>query len=157
MLARTTLDASDLVVVVGSPGVAGVQAHVRVLHDLIRFGLAPERLMSVVNRAPRNPRARAEITRTVADLLELAVGRRCPISAPVFVPERRRLEELHRDGGGRLPAPLIAAVTAPVRGMLDQVPTRVRSTGSADDGSRLVSVSPGTLGSWSGADEEALP
>ena len=60
LLARTTLRDADLVVVVGQRGLAGLDAQLRVVRDIAELGVPGSRIVPVVNRAPRNPRARAE-------------------------------------------------------------------------------------------------
>jgi MinD-like ATPase involved in chromosome partitioning or flagellar assembly len=52
-LARTTLAVADLVLVVGQPNMKGVYALVRTLIDLLEFGVAPQRLLPVINQAGR--------------------------------------------------------------------------------------------------------
>jgi hypothetical protein len=65
----------------------------------------------VINRAPRPGRARAELTRTVAQLLAPSLGAQVDeLAPPVFVAESRRLDVLLRDGAGVPPA-LVGAVT----------------------------------------------
>jgi hypothetical protein len=74
VLARTALAGAAAVVVVGTPGVTRVHSTVRILEDLLRRGVDPCQVLTVVNRAPRTPRARAELTRTLAALLAGAPG-----------------------------------------------------------------------------------
>jgi hypothetical protein len=96
----------------------------------------------VVNRAPRQPRARAEVSRALAEL----VGRDHALAGPVFVPDRRRLDEVLRDGA-RLPDQLGAVLAGAVHAVLDRTdpaPAAVEP--------EPVAVVPGELGSWS--DEE---
>ncbi|HEY2813253.1 MAG TPA: hypothetical protein VGJ03_07315, partial [Acidimicrobiales bacterium] len=62
VMARTTAAAADVVVVVGSPGPRGVHRMVRLVAALVDVGIDGERILPVVNRAPRSPRSRAEIT-----------------------------------------------------------------------------------------------
>lgn len=154
LLARTTLRAADLVVVVGLGGVVGTHGHVQVLRDLVELGVPPDRLLPVVNRAPRNPRARAELGSALVELLEGCLSGPVTLAtAPLFVPERRRLDDALRDDG-RMPSVLVEAVAGPVRAVLDRLadPT---STDDGGDAARLapqlaaVAVAPGSLGQWS--------
>jgi hypothetical protein len=113
---------------------------VRVLDGLVDAGVAAERLLPVVNRAPRSPRARAELTAAVAELAGgLRGGRR--LASPVFVPERRRLDDAVRDGE-RLPAGL----GQPVRTAVDAVLARLATVAAGV--AEPVAVIPGSLGSW---------
>jgi len=146
VLARTAVTRAGAVLVVGPTGTRGVHRLVRVLDALLEVGVDPRRLVPVVNRAPRGPRARSEITRAVADLLAGVRGAD-RLASPVYLPERRRLEDAIRDGE-RLPAAFCAPIGAAVSAVLERV--------SVDaDTPRLeepVAIVPGSLGSW--ADEE---
>lgn len=146
VLARQCLPAADLVLVVGVPGVAGLHAQLRVLTDLVGHGVDPRRAVPVVNRAPRSPRRRAELSAALARLLPAAVAGGMPVASPVFVPDRRRLGEVPLDGGP-LPPPVVRPVTVAVRGLLDRTPPRAAPTGGP--AREAVPVAPGSLGSWS--------
>ena len=61
----------------------------------------PHRIVAVVNRAPRSPRARAELTHTLAELTT-PITRRAKAPPPLFLPDRKRLDDAIRDGA-RLP------------------------------------------------------
>jgi MinD-like ATPase involved in chromosome partitioning or flagellar assembly len=130
VMARTAHVHADVALVVGLPGMKGVHSLVRVVNDLLAFGVGSARIVPVVNRAPRSPRARAEMAKAVAGLC------RSPVAPPVFVPERR-VDELLRDGA-RLPpvltGPLLGAFAA-VRGgrFRDVEPER---------------IAPGSIGAW---------
>ncbi len=152
LLARTALRDADVVLVVGLPGVAGAHAQLRVLRDLVEFGIAGARIVPIINRAPRGPRQRAELGATLAGPLLAAA---CPgvalASTPVFVPERRRLDDLVRDGAP-LPAQIVRPVAGAVRALLDRTSELPPPPAPVP-----VAVVPGSLGSWSaddgGADE----
>jgi MinD-like ATPase involved in chromosome partitioning or flagellar assembly len=152
LLARTALRDADVILVVGLPGVAGTHAQLRVVRELVEFGIAGARIVAVVNRGPRGPRQRAELGATLTGPLLAAA---CPgvtlASTPVFVPDRRRLDDLVRDGAP-LPAQVARPVSGAVRALLDRTP------GPAPPPTpEPVAVVPGSLGSWSaddgGADE----
>jgi hypothetical protein len=150
VLARTATARAQAVVVVGLPSAKGVHSLVRVVDGLLEHGVDPRSLVLVVNRAPRNPRARAEITRALADLtggLRYATA----IPSPVFLPERRRFDDLVRDGA-RLPASMCEPVTSAVATRLDRFPGTEPGTGHEDEG-EPVAVVPGSLGAWSDDDE----
>lgn len=144
LMARSTVAAADVVVVVGRPGMKGLHSLLRVTRDVLDHGIEPDRIVPVVNLAPRGPRARAEITRTFGALLGPA-GEQVP--SPAYVGERRRLDELLRDGA-RLPDQLCAALARPVSGLLERA-ERPRPVATEP-----VAVVPGSLGSWT---EEAEP
>jgi MinD-like ATPase involved in chromosome partitioning or flagellar assembly len=150
LLARTALRDADVVLVVGLPGVAGVHAHLRVVRELVEFGIAGARIVPVVNRAPRGPRQRAELGAALAGPLLAAA---CPgvtlASTPIFVPERRRLDDVTRDGAF-LPQQIVRPLAVAVRALLDRTPEL--PTPPAPE---PVAVAPGSLGSWSADDTEA--
>ena len=139
LMARTAVMRADAVVVVGSPGVKGIHALLRVVADLADFGVPAARVVPVINQAPRSPRARAEITAAVADLASVD-GR--PVSPPVFLP-RRRVEAALRDGVP-VPAPLGPLVAGAVRRILARATSRPRP-----DPRQPQPIAPGSLGSWS--------
>lgn len=143
ILARTTARQADVVFVVGVPGMKGLHSLVRVLHDLRSFGVAPERLVPVVNRAPRSRRARAEIDRVLHTLLTPTNGRRA-LAGALFLPERR-VDEALRDGT-RLPHVL----TAPLAGAYHAVREQAGGTFAPVDEPQP--VRPRSLAAWSSED-----
>jgi hypothetical protein len=149
MLARTAAETADLVLVVGQAGLCGLHAHLRVLRDLMGLGVDPGKLVPIVNRAPRSPRARAEISRALAGLLEASMpGVRLAANA-VFVPERRRLDGAVRDGVAP-PAAVVGPIAQAVRALVEVVPSSAGAgagpVAAASDGP--VAVVPGSLGAW---------
>ncbi len=145
LMARSITARADAVVVVGTPGVKGLHSLVRVVNELRDHSVEPQRILAVVNQAGRNQRARSELTRSFADLTGAGRGT-APVVGPVFLPERRGLDELHRDGA-RLPSQLTGPLRGAVRAVLDRAPEAVTTA------SEPVAVVPGSLGSW--ADQEA--
>lgn len=145
-MARSVTARADLVLVVSGSGVRGTHRLVRLLGALTEHGVAAERLVPVVNRAPRNPRSRAEIVAAVAALARTRNRASTPLNPVVFVPERRRLEEALRDGT-RVPAPLPALLAGAVDAVLDaRGPVASPPAGAGDE---PVLVAPGSLGRWS--------
>lgn len=141
LMARTVAASADVVFAVGLPGMKGIHSLVRVVGELLDHDVPAERIVPVLNRAPKGGRARAELTAAVASLLQGRAGvDRLP--SPVFLPERR-VDEALRDGV-RLPssltAPLAGAFTAIVDGLA--VPRR---SSTADEPQLVV---PGSLGRW---------
>jgi len=100
-------EAANAVFAVGLPGMKGLHSLVRVLDGLRSFGVPPTRIVPVVNRAPKTPPARAQLTATHS---ALAGGAGSPLPSPVFLPDKR-VEDAVRDGL-RLPA----ALTEPLAG-----------------------------------------
>jgi hypothetical protein len=139
VLARTAVGRADAIVVVGSGDLKGLHGLLRVLADLVDFGVEHGRLLPVVNRAPRSPRARAEVNRSFAQLAEGFVepGR---LAGPVHVGHQRRLEEALRDGV-RLPGTAGRDLAAAV----DAVVAR---SGPAADQPLPAPVAPGSFGTF---------
>ena len=148
LLARTAASRADLVLVGAAPTLAGLRRVVVVLGDLRRLGVDPARLVPVITRAPRRPRLRAEITRAVADLAGATDPELGRLGSPLFVPERRGLDDVLR-AGALLPRAVVQPVTAAVEALLDQQPPLAVTT----DGFAPVAVVPGSLGAR--ADQEA--
>jgi len=151
VMARTAMSRASVVFAVGLPSMKGVHALVRVMSEILAFGVPPGCIVPVVNFAPRSPRARAGLTAAVAELMAPAVARATPdtvesLSSPVFLIERKVDGDLH--DGARLPAvlgaPLTGAFTAVVDrsavGRQEAAPERVR---------------PGSLGRWADPEPEA--
>ena len=141
-IARTTLSAADLVLVVGLPGLKGIHSHLRVTRSVLAHGVPASRLLPVINRSPKGPRARAELTRTFASLLGSdGVG----VTTPLHVPERRHLDEVHRDGV-RFPESWLAPVVTSVQAVLDRADDLDDEPAPVE----LEPVRPGSLGAWTG-------
>jgi hypothetical protein len=142
-MARTTALAADLVVVVGLPGLKGLHSLLGTTRDLLDHGVPGVQLLPVINRAPKGPRARAELTAAYGELLE--DRRDAPgTPSPVYLADRRHLEDALRDGA-RLPDPWLAGLAGTVQALLDRAhdvpagPTPVEE---------LEPVRPGSLGTW---------
>jgi CO dehydrogenase nickel-insertion accessory protein CooC1 len=148
LLARTTLRDADLVVVVGQPGLAGFDAQLRVVRDIAELGVPGSRIVPVVNRAPRNPRARAEAAAALARLLAATNPGVTLASTPVFVPERRRLDDLLRDGAP-LPSQIGRPLAGAVRALLERATVASMPAARPATEPEPVAVVPGSLGSWS--------
>jgi MinD-like ATPase involved in chromosome partitioning or flagellar assembly len=146
LLARTTVGVADVVVVVGSPGAKGAHSLLRVVRDCIAAGVSADRIVPVVNRAPRSRIARAEISRAVTELLAASNPGQVVLS-PVFLPERKQVDDAIRDGAA-LPDALVLPITQAVRARLDAVEDRTLPAGPAEP----VLVEAGSLGAW--ADED---
>ncbi len=151
VMARTAVAMADVIVVVGAPGVKGAHALLRVLRDLLAADVEPERLVPVVNRAPRQRRARAELSTSIRELLE-ASHPGAGILSPVLLPDRRGLDEAFRDGVP-LPDAVVRPLTTAALSRLDALGDHPRA--DASDAVEPVPVAPGSLGSWSDAEGAA--
>ena len=108
---RLTLHAADTVVVVGDPSLKSSHETVQIIRRVVEAGVDPDDVLLVINRAPRSPRARAALAGSIASLS----GDAAPATSPLYVPERRGLELVHRVGAhlpDALADPLAAAVLA---------------------------------------------
>lgn len=142
-VARGAIRAADLVVVVGLPGMKGLHSLLRSTRDVIAHAGASERVLPVINRSPRGPRARAELTAAFGALVSPALGSTVP--SPVHVGERRRLDDVLRDGT-RLPDALVHRLASTVQALLDAtVDGEPHPSAPGDD---LRPVRPGSLGRW---------
>ena len=120
LLARACAARAHVVVVVGEPSMKGMHAMVRVINELTGFGVPIDRILPVVNRSPRLPRARAELTRTLARLSASgAEMHRDRLSAPLYLPDRP-VDQALRDGVA-LPAPMARSLARAVGAVLERV------------------------------------
>jgi MinD-like ATPase involved in chromosome partitioning or flagellar assembly len=149
LLARTTLAAADVALVVGGPEMKGLHSLLRTTRDLLELGVAPERLVPLVNRAPKSPKGRASLTRAFADLLAASSGA-ASVPAPIFLAPRHHLDHVLRDGS-RLPDSWLAAVAGSVHAVLERVDRSPSPVGATVE---PLPVSPGSLGSWTMDEDE---
>ena len=142
-MARVTTLAADLVVVVGLPGMKGLHSLLGATRDVLAHGVPAARVLPVINRAPKGPRARAELTTAFAALLGEADGA-VGVPGPLYLGERRQLEDALRDGA-RLPESWSAPLVGSVRSLLDRAQDTSDLPGPVDE---LQPVTPGSLGAW---------
>ena len=146
VLARTAVALADAVVVVGAGDTKGLHRMVRIVADLAEHGVAPGRVLPVVNRAPRTPRARAELTRAFATLLGGVVDAG-QLPTPIHLGRQRGIEEALRDGA-RVPGTLGSSL----RSALDAVVARSpRRTHDAATSPATRPIGRGVVGTWSDA------
>jgi septum formation inhibitor-activating ATPase MinD len=141
VLARTAVAQADVVVVVLQPDLKGVFAGQRTVHALQAIGVAAERTVAVVNRAPRAPRGRAQLAQAVSDLVgPLAT------TAPVWLPERRGFDDVHRNVE-RFPRALTDPLVTAVEAVAERAGAPEPSTVEPER------IAPGSLGTWTDQEE----
>jgi Mrp family chromosome partitioning ATPase len=142
VMARTAAAQADVVFVIGLPELKGMHALVRVLEELVGFGTDSDRIVPVINRAPRSARARAGLAAALGELTAPFAGGRLP--GPIHLPERKVEADLH--DGARLPAALGAPLAGAFRAILER--------GRPEPATAVPEpVRPGSLGRWT---EQAL-
>ncbi|MEO0492157.1 MAG: hypothetical protein AAF081_01940 [Actinomycetota bacterium] len=149
VIARTTLRHADLVLVVGAASTKGVHSLCRELRQLGTYGVPVERMVPVLNRAPRSPRKRAEFAHALSTLVGPA-DELDGLRSPIHVPERRDLEDAFRDGV-RIPAAIGHATHGVVTSLLDEHGARGLDVSAHGP----VPVAPGSLGSWTHGEDDA--
>lgn len=141
VLARTAVTEADVVVVTGRPSPQGLHRLVRLLGEVRRLGVAPARILPTVVAAPRAARSRAELSAAIHSL-ERPDGAD-PVNPVLFLPERRRLDQLLVDGRP-LPTPLATAAAEAVHAVIQQAARSAARSTPVEP----VPIRPGTLGSW---------
>ena len=68
LMARTSIHEADVVLAVGHASMKGLHAMTRLIGDLADQRIETERIVPIVNQAPRTPRQRAVFTAALADL-----------------------------------------------------------------------------------------
>jgi hypothetical protein len=142
VMARTAVSRADVVIAVGVPTMKGTHSLVRVIDEVVAFGVEPARIAPVFMRAPRSPRQRAQFTTALAQLV--APGAARALLTPAFVPDRR-VDEALRDGV-RLPGAVVDPLVAAYHAVLARNTQAVRPAMTAGDVARR--VRPGELGAW---------
>jgi MinD-like ATPase involved in chromosome partitioning or flagellar assembly len=146
-LARHTLRTADVVLVVGIASMKGLHSLTRVLHELRAAAIPGNKIVPVLNHAGRSPRVRAELSRALAALGALDG---LAVAGPVFVPERRHLDDnlVH---AAPLPASMADGVASAVQALIDRPRPVVDMTEVAEG----TPVTPGSLGAWYDEPEDA--
>lgn len=142
LMGRSVVREADLVVVTIAATLSGLVRGATIIESLLRAGTEPGRILPTVTRAPRSPRQRAEVTRALAALAEPIHGLTDEVPSPVFVPERRNLDDFARD---HLPLPrsLVTPLGTVVSALVDRAGPVPRHRAEPQP------ITPGTLGSWS--------
>ncbi len=149
-LARTAAGTSDLVLVVCKNGAWGMRHLIATIVALEEVGVPAHRLVPVINHAPRNPRAKAEIQRSITELLDGRSKAPADVAPPVFVPFRKELDSMV-GGGAPLPNPVCQPLVSVTQALLEQ-PRSSRPQAPMSE-PEPVAVAPGSLGTWSEDDE----
>lgn len=98
LLARAAIARAELVVAVGEPSMKGLFALVRTINELVGFGVRADRILPVINHAPRGPRSRAELTRAMSELVSASLGSLAAgLVPPIYLPDRA-VDDALRDG-----------------------------------------------------------
>ena len=143
-LSRMAARQADIIAVVGSPGAWGVHHLVRTILSLHDMGVTCDRVLPVINHAPRQPRARAGLAATLADLTGSRISDADLLPSPIFLPTRRNLELTLRDGQA-LPKALTEPLASAINALLDLAPVTEPAT---EEILEPVPVAPGSLGTW---------
>lgn len=142
LLARAAMARADAVMVVGEPSMKGLFALVRTINELVGFGVGTARILPVINRSAWRPRARAERTTAVADLVSSSLGTAARDALnPIHIPERS-VDEALRDGVA-LPDALARTLARAMGAVIDRV-DQPPPTPAA----RPVAIEPGSLSAF---------
>ena len=153
-IARMAVRQGDLVLVVGRSNSWGMHHLVRTILSLTEIGVDPDRIVPTINKAPRSPRARAEVTSAISELLSVRLSSNDSVRPPIFVPLRKTLDATLDSG-----EPLPSALTSPLASTIEVLvgltkPVSPEAIASdIEDANEPVAVAPGTLGSWSDLDD----
>lgn len=137
-LARRAAVTADVVVAVGRPGLSGTAALGRLLEEVVAAGVAPSRLLPVIVRAPRSPRARADLARALAEVSRTAGD----VAGPTWVPDRD--PDRHHHDAAALPLAIVRPLDAAVHAVLD------RHVDAPPPLPEPQPITPGSLGTWAG-------
>ena len=147
VMARTVAQRADAVLAIGAYGLKGMHSLVRLVGELSDVGVAADRIVPIINMAPRHPKARAEAAAAFVQLLAVPRAATQALASPVFLP-RRRIEFALRDAAP-LPAPLGALLAGATRA------TFARNARRAIIVAEPQPVTPGSLGVWATEDPES--
>ena len=121
-VARAVVRGADLELAVGLPGVKGTHDLVRLVRSIAAEGVPVERILPVVNRAPRSPAARADVTRALA---ELGPDTHHTVNPPLFLRTVGAVGSAHHRAG-RMPDALCRPLGRAVRRLLLEHGARAR-------------------------------
>lgn len=140
-LARHAVRNASVVVTVGSAGLKGIHSLAGLVRALVAIGVAPERIVPVVNRAPRSPAGRAGQSRAFSTLVSgWDDSVTFATAGPVPLPERK-IDDVLRDGG-MLPSAIVQPLTRAVVAVAGRQADRPPAHGGP------TRIRPGSLGAW---------
>ncbi len=145
LMSRTVAAKADAAFVVAHPTMKGIHGLVRVVGELLDHDVPAERIVPVINLAPKAGRPRADLAKAIASLLHGSKGSEA-MPSPIFLPQRP-IDDALRDGV-RLPA----SITGPLAGAFAAVVGRASAPREARGPERIAA---GSLGHW--APEAAEP
>lgn len=148
LAARHVALEADVVVAIGSPSLVGVRALVVLIDELTILGVDAQRIQPVFTRAPARQRDRADLARTVADLM--VTDDRLLVPTPIHIADRRHLDDVHRNGT-RLPSQIVD----PLFGATSAALLRPAGPDNHSDGREPELVTPGSLGTMASLDDDA--
>lgn len=153
-LARMAARQADLTLIVGQPGAWGIHHLLRTILSITEIGIDPSRLVPVINHSPRNPRARAEITGAVAELLSARLSGAEEVRPPIFIPHRKTLDA-SLNTGEALPSQIAGPLASTVDSLLELADPLMNLKVPHDLAGldEPVAIVPGSLGSWSELDD----
>ena len=140
-LSRATFSTASAVVVVGTGSLKGVLSFVRLITDLVEFGVSPTHIVPLVNTISRRPFQRPALASTIRQLCRPVVGRETDLRPVAFVPFSGALEGALRDAA-RLPRAVVDPAVTAVHPLLVDRPHEIAEPES---------VRPGALGHWRSA------
>ena len=143
-LARIAATQADLVVAVGVPGAWGIHHLVRTILSLHEIGVPCQRILPLINHAPRKARLRAGIASAIADLTSSRIADAHDLPTPLPVATKRNLDDLLRDGVP-LPKSLSDSPASAVAALLDRLQEKAPAAVAVPE---PVAVTPGSLGVW---------
>lgn len=141
-VSRLAVDAASLLLAVGNPGMKGLSDLVGVIHEALDKTTEHQSILPIINRAPRSPRARSELSATLHDLIETGPSPPINVLNPLFLPDRRGLEQAHRDVT-LLPSALVSPLVPAVLSLIDAADATAPEPGEPP------MVLPGSLGALS--------
>ena len=134
-----SLEAADLVLVVGRPDLHGIHSLASILVEVLGTGVPAHRVLPVVVASPRSPVARSSITATIGQLVGDEIHEDGATLPALHLRPVRHLDDLH-DRVGPLPAAMCQPLGRQLTHLLEVNGPRPNS---GADGHR---VRPGELG-----------
>jgi hypothetical protein len=138
-LARSTATNASALAIVGHAGLKGTHALARTIREALVLGVDSDRILPIVNAAPKDKRTRREISSALTHLVQTA-GASTRLNEPVFLPTKET-DRLLSDG-----QPLPKALTEPLAEAMQTLLNNAGPIDLLDPPSEPEAVSPGSLG-----------